>query len=83
MDKVLVEIFLPAADDSFDVYIPRSSRLGEILGLVSGVLGDLSGGKFKATPESVLCDYKSGIIFNINRTVAELGIENGSQLMLI
>ena len=37
----------------------------------------------KAADDAVLCDAQTGIIFNINIEVAELGIKNGSQLMLI
>lgn len=83
MDKVLVEIFLPAAGKSYDVYIPLENRMSEVLLLVSSLLTELADGKYKATPDAVLCDAETGIIFNINMTVAELGIQNGSRLMLI
>jgi hypothetical protein len=83
VNKVLVEIFLPAANQSFDVYIPLESRMSEVLVLVSSLLSDLSDGKYKATQDAVLCDAETGIIFNINMTVFELGIKNGSKLMLI
>lgn len=82
-NKVLVEIFLPAADRSFDVYIPLESQMYEVVALVSSLLSDISDGKYKATGNEVLCDAESGIIFNINMAVAELGIQNGSKLMLI
>lgn len=83
MNKALIEVVLPAADMKFDVYIPLESKMSEVLALVSGVLNDLSGGKYKATENAVLCDAETGIIFNINMVVAELGIRNGSKLMLI
>ena len=82
-DKALVEIFVPAADSRFDVYIPLASRLSDVLTLVSGILSELSDGKYKATADAVLCDEDSGIIYNVNKEVAELGIRNGSRLMLI
>lgn len=83
MNKILVEIFLPAANMSFDVYIPLESQMSEVLTLVSSLLSDLSDGKYKATNDAVLCDATTGIIFNINMAIAELGIKNGSKLMLI
>jgi hypothetical protein len=83
MNKVLVEIFLPAAGMSFDVYIPLESKMSEVLVLVSSLLSDLSDGKYKASGSAVLCDAESGIIYNINMAVAELGIQNGSRLMLV
>lgn len=82
-NKVLVEISVPAAGDKFDVLIPLESKMSDVLKLVSFVLSDLSDERYCATEEAVLCDAKSGIIFNVNMEVAELGIKNGSRLMLI
>ena len=82
-NKVLVEVFVPASGDKFDVFIPLESRMSEVVTLVAGVLSDLSDGKYKATKDAILCDSTSGIIYNVNMAVAELGIANGSQLMLI
>jgi len=82
-NKVLVEIRVPAAEQKFDVYIPLESRMSEVINMVSGALGDLTDGKYKPTKDAVLCDADSGIIYNVNIEVAELGIKNGSRLMLI
>lgn len=83
MSKVLVEVILPAADRKFDVYIPLESKLSEVKTLVTGVLNDLADSKFKGDESTILCDAENGIIYNINMVVAELGIRNGSKLMLI
>lgn len=83
MDKVLVEIFVPAAGRSFDVFIPQTSRMSEVVALASKILSELSNGKYQADPSAILCDAKSGNIFNINLSVYELEIKNGSKLMLI
>jgi hypothetical protein len=83
MNKVLVEIFLPAAGKSFDVYLPLESQMSEVVLLVSALLSDLSDGKYKANDNAVLCDAATGIIYNINMAIAELGIKHGSKLMLI
>lgn len=83
MDRVLVEIFLPAANTSYDVYIPLISKMNEVLLLVSNLLSELSGGKYKANNDAVLCDAASGSILDINKTVEEIGIKNGSRLLLI
>lgn len=82
-NKVLVEISVPAAAQKYDVYIPLESRMSDVVAMVASALSDLSGGKYKATKEAILCDADTGIIFNVNIEVAELGIKNGSRLMLI
>ena len=83
MDKVLVEVSVPAARRSFDVFIPQTSKMSEVVSLVSKSLSELSGGKFKPNSSTILCDAESGKIFNINLSVYELEIKNGSKLMLI
>jgi hypothetical protein len=82
-NKALVEITVPAAAQKYDVFIPLESRMSEVVKMVASALSDLSGGKYKATDDAILCDAETGSIFNINMEVAELGIKNGSRLMLI
>ena len=82
-NKALVEISVPAAAKKFDVFIPLSSKMSEVIQLVSSALSDLSDGNYKATEDAILCDADTGIIFNINMEVAELGIKTVSRLMLI
>ena len=83
MDKVLVEISVPVAGRSFDVFIPQTSKMSEVVMLVSKSLAELSAGKFKPDYSTILCDSESGKIFNINLSVYELEIKNGSKLMMI
>lgn len=81
--KALVEVAVPAAGRTFDVWIPLESRMSEVLSLLSAVLSELSAGKYQASDDAALCDARTGIIYNINMRVAELHIKNGSRLMLI
>lgn len=83
MEKILVEVFLPSAGRSYDVYIPLSSPVSEVVLLVSKLLSELSNGYFKADKNTVLCDAQTGNVLNINTTVFESGLKNGSRLMLI
>jgi len=83
MDNILVEIFLPAANASYDVYIPLSCKMSEVLELTAKTLSDLSDNKYKAASDAVFCDRKSGAILDINIYVSEAGLQNGSRLMLI
>lgn len=82
-NKALVEIIVPAAGEKFDVYIPLGTKMSEVIKMVAGALSDLSNGKYKATDDAILCEADTGIIYNVNMEVAELGIQTGSRLMLI
>ncbi len=83
MKKLTVEVYLPAVLKSFDVRIPADMRLSQITPLISEALAQMSGALYSAGAVSLLCDYKSGEILNINMTAWDLGLRNGSRLMLI
>lgn len=83
MNKVLVEVFVPVINTSYDVFIPGASQMSEVLELLKRAVSDLSNGRFIATDETTVCYRENGAIININMSVYELGIHNGSKLMLI
>lgn len=83
MDKVLVEVFVPALDHSFDIFIPQQSPMFEVLELIKKAVVEISDGRFVANANTTICHREDGSIININLSVYELEIRNGSKLMLI
>ena len=83
MDKVLVEIFIPTVNMSFDVFIPLKSQMSEILELIKKASVEMSNGRFSANKNTAICHRENGNVIDINLSVFELGIRNGSKLMLI
>ena len=83
MNRVTVEVYLPAAQKTFDVQVPADSRLSLVAGLVGHTLEEVSDGLYRADAAAVLCERETGEILNINMTVWELGLRNSSRLMLI
>jgi len=83
MNRITVEIYLPAAERAFDVSIPADVPLRQVTELAAKNLSELSDGLYQADETSVLCDRSSGAFLNANMMVWELGLKNGSQLMLI
>ena len=83
MDKVLIDIFLPAINRSFEVYIPLDSKFYEITPLVSKMLSELSNGLFISGDDSILYERKTGNILNINMSARQLNFKNGDNLMLL
>lgn len=83
MDKVIVEIFVPVLDLSFDVFIPLQSPMSCVLDLIKKAVIEMSDGRYIADEYTAICYRKDGDIININLSVYDLGIHNGSKLMLI
>lgn len=83
MNRITMEIYVPAADRTFDVTVPSQFPLWQVTSLAAKSLSELSGGLYQADETAVLCDRESGQFLNANMMVWELGLMNGSRLMLI
>lgn len=83
MNKILVEVFVPAVGKSFDVFISLESHMEDVRKLLCQSVNNLAQGNYYADDDTVVCDAESGIIFNVNMSIYELGLKNGSRLMLI
>ena len=83
MDKVLVDLFVPALEQTYDIFVPLQSPMHEVVELMKKAVVDMSDGRFVANETTSLCNREDGTIININLSVYELGIRNGSRLMLI
>ena len=83
MDRILVQFYLPAANISYDVYIPLKSKLHEVVALLSHTLTELSEGYYIVRDNTVICHKATGKILDINMSAEELNLRNGSKLLLI
>jgi hypothetical protein len=83
MNKLLVEIMLPAAEQTYDIYIPLDSKLRDITKLLTSLFSELAAGKFAPAEPNLLCDAQTGKILDMNKNAAELGLMNGSKLLLV
>jgi len=83
LDKGLIEVYVPAINRSFDIQIPLLLKLHEIEKTIISMIEELSEGAFAGSSDTVLCDRATGQLFDVNMTANELGIKNGSLLMLI
>lgn len=83
MEKTLVTVYVPILKDSYDILIPRCVQMYDVLELIKKAVTELSEGRFIPNRNTVLCSKKSGQILDINKSAQELGILNGSKLMLI
>lgn len=84
--EYLVEIYYPIVNESFDIYIPKNIKISKLINLLlylfnnkyqnSLMVGDLN-------KRIVLCESKTGKMLDINFSVEQAGIKNGTTLMLI
>lgn len=83
MDRFLLEIYLPPAMRSFEVKVPADSTLSQIAPLIAKGLAQLSHGYYMQAENTVVCDFDTGKILDVNKCLWELGLRTGSKLLLI
>ena len=83
MNKVLVQLYIPVTGKKYDVRLPRSISVKQATELLASFYTGMMGGAFIPDADSVLCDMETGIMYNVNSSVASLNLKNGSRLMLI
>lgn len=83
MNKILVEVYLPAADKTYDMFLPPESKIYEVVQMLSSIMEDLAGGFFTASDDTVICYRDTGAVLDFNKSVDELSLHNGSRLIII
>jgi len=82
MNKLLVEVKVPAIGSIYDVYIPDRAKVFELTPLIVSAVERLSDGLF-LSGNAVLCDGNTGEIYGSTMTVEALQLKIGSRLILI
>ena len=82
MEKVLIEITLPAANLKYDLFVPDQMQVGTLTELAASVFSKLSNGMYIASPLAILCEKDSGKQFDPSHRIRDTDIRNGTRLIL-
>lgn len=82
-NKVLVQLIVPVLEESYDVFVPINRKVGNVIGLVSKMVSDMSGGYFIANERNSLYSGDTGEKYPIDVMIIDTDIRNGSKLILM
>ena len=83
MEKVLVEVYVPAIGKGYDVFLPGQITVQQAMNTLNGIFAKLNQEYFKNASQMLLCDRETGIIYNPEELIYKTRIVNGSKLLLI
>ena len=83
MNKVLIKLYVPIMEAEYDVWIPVNKKIYKVIQLLLKALNELSSGEYSPSKEPLLYDKATAKLYNINLTVKENNIKNGSEIILI
>ena len=83
-NKILIEVIVPLLEENFEIYIPVNKRISTVIKLIEKSLNEITNGYYPIQKEnSVIIDEESGSVFDVNLTVKESKMINGSKIILI
>ena len=82
-NKVNVDVIVPALEEQYNVFIPVNKKTIEIIFLLNKAINEISSGCFPMNEELSLVDGFTGSIYDVDKTVRENKILNGSKLILM
>lgn len=83
MNKILLEVYLPLLEQSYEIFVPTHNKIQNIIDLTIKAVEEMLDDNTFTTDNRVLCNKKDGRIYDNNMTIRESGLENGSQIILI
>ena len=82
-NKILVELQIPLIEKQFDLFIPINKKIGTIKNLVEQALVELTDSAYTQKIESNFYSKETGDIYDVNKTVRDTDLKNGSRIILI
>ncbi|MFG6377073.1 MAG: methyltransferase [Lachnospiraceae bacterium] len=81
--KILLEIYVPALGNTIEILVSLDLPVYQVLQLIKKLLVKLTEDRLNLSNDILLCYRENGKILDINHFVYELGLKNGSKLMII
>lgn len=82
-NKILIELFIPLIEKDYDIYIPVNKKIGTIKSLIEKGLVELTDNAYIIKDDTNFYSKETGQIYNVNQTVRETDLKNGSRIILI
>ena len=82
-NKTLIELEIPLIEKKYDLFIPINKKVGTIKRLLEEALLELSDNAYIIKEDSNLYSKDNGTIYDVNQTVRETDLKNGSRIILL
>lgn len=81
--KILLNIYVPAIGQKYDVLVPNFLRIKSVTTLVASAVENLSDHLYVSSGEECLCSAEKNIVLRANATLEKYGIRNGDHLVMM
>lgn len=82
-NKILIELSIPLIEKTYDLYIPINKKIGTVKKLIEEGLIELTDNAYIVKEGSNFYSMETGEVYDVNKTVRETDLKNGSRIILI
>ena len=82
-NKVLVNLYVPFLEKKYEVFLPVSKKIGEIIYLLGKALNDITGGYYIYHQNEKLYNRQNGTEYQLNEIIKHTNIRNGTELIFM
>ena len=82
-NKVLVKLYVPIMGEQYELWIPLNKRIYNVITILTKAVYEFSGGNYNPTKLPSLYNRLTAQIYDINLSVKEANIKNGTELILL
>ena len=82
-NKILIELEIPLIEKKYDLFIPINKKVGTIKSLIENALVELTEDAYKIKESTNLYSKETGAIYDVNQTVRDTDLKNGSRVILL
>lgn len=82
-NKVLVKVYVPSIDESYEIYIPTNESIKKVLELIIKSVYELSDSNLDQDNKHYILDPDTSIVYTSNQIIRETNIKNGKRIILI
>lgn len=83
MDKILIKLYVPSVEESFDIKIPLNKKVYEVILLLIKGIDEFCGWNYKPEQIPHLYNLLTEEVIDADLKVHDANIKNGMQLLLI
>jgi len=83
MNKVLLEIHIPAISEHFDIFVPVDVPVGTLIKIITDGVAEITNDKYVISGCEQLCLKEPPGLLNPRCTLQDYGAKDGMQLYLI
>ena len=83
MNKVLVELYIPAIGEHFDTFAPVDVPIKDMIGVFASGVADVTNGRYVISGSEQLCTKTPDGLLAPHLSLQDYGIKDGTRLYLI